>query len=257
MAPVSAQSHGTAADRAMPTPSPFLILACGRSDMRILVVEDERDLAGQIVGEIRRNGFVVDCAETIAGAAEALELHSYSLALLDRRLPDGDATQAIPAMRRTQPGIRVIMLSALDAVEERVEGLDAGADDYLTKPCPLVELMARIRASLRRPGGELLPPVQVGALIFDLNARRASVLGAPIAFHPRELALLEALAHRVGQFVRRQALMEEIYGYDDNVQPHALTMVISRLRQRLIELDCGAEIMSERGVGCMLRQKSS
>ena len=257
MAPVSAQSHGTAADRAMPTPSPFLTLACGRGDMRILVVEDERDLAGQIVGEIRRNGFVVDCAETIAGAAEALELHSYSLALLDRRLPDGDATQAIPAMRRTQPGIRVIMLSALDAVEERVEGLDAGADDYLTKPCPLVELMARIRASLRRPGGESLPPVQVGALIFDLNARRASVLGAPIAFHPRELALLEALAHRVGQFVRRQALMEEIYGYDDNVQPHALTMVISRLRQRLIELDCGAEIMSERGVGCMLRQKSS
>jgi DNA-binding response OmpR family regulator len=225
--------------------------------MRILVVEDERDLAGQIVGEIRRNGFVVDCAETIAGAAEALELYSYSLALLDRRLPDGDATQAIPAMRRTQPGIRVIMLSALDAVEERVQGLDAGADDYLTKPCPLVELMARIRASLRRPGGELLPPVQVGALSFDLNARSASVEGAPVAFHARELALLDALSRKVGQFVRRQALMGEIYGYDDNVQPHALTMVISRVRQRLIELDCGAEIVSERGVGCMLRRKAS
>ncbi len=225
--------------------------------MRILVVEDERELAGQIVGEIRRNGFVVDCAETIAGASEALELYPYSLALLDRRLPDGDATQAIPAMRRVQPGIRVIMLSALDAVEERVQGLDAGADDYLTKPCPLVELMARIRASLRRPGGELLPPVQVGALIFDLNARSACVHGAPVAFHARELALLDALSRKVGQFVRRQALMEEIYGYDDNVQPHALTMVISRVRQRLIELDSGAEIVSERGVGCMLREKVS
>src|SRR5208283_1134428 len=123
-------------------------------ELRILVVEDERELAGQIVGEIRRSGFVVDCAETIAGASGALEVHPYSLALLDRRLPDGDAAQAIPAMRRAQPGIRVIMLSALDAVEERVQGLDAGADDYLTKPCPLVELMARIRASLRRPGGE-------------------------------------------------------------------------------------------------------
>jgi len=225
--------------------------------MRILVVEDERELARQIVGEIRRNGFIADCVETIAGASEALELHPYSLALLDRRLPDGDAMQAIPAMRRAYPGIRVIMLSALDAVEERVQGLDAGADDYLTKPCPLVELMARIRASLRRPGGELLPHVQFGALTFDLHARRASVQGAPIAFHPRELALLDALARRVGQFVRRQALMEEIYGYDDDVQPHALTMVISRVRQRLIELDCGAEIVSERGVGCMLREKAS
>ena len=223
--------------------------------MRILVVEDERELAGQIVGEIRRNGCTVDCAETIAGASEALELYPYSLALLDRRLPDGDATQAIPAMRRAQPGIRVIMLSALDAVEERVQGLDAGADDYLTKPCPLVELMARIRASLRRPGGEILPPVQVGALSFDLNARSAAVHGVTVAFHARELALLDVLARRLGQFVRRQALMAEIYGYDDDVQPHALTMVISRVRQRLIELDCGAEIVSERGVGCMLREK--
>jgi len=225
--------------------------------MRILVVEDERELAGQLVGEIRRNGFVVDCAETIAGANEALELYPYSLALLDRRLPDGDSAQAIPAMRRAQPGIRVIMLSALDAVEERVQGLDAGADDYLTKPCPLLELMARIRASLRRPGGVLLPPVQVGALTFDLNARGVSVQGAPVAFHARELALLDALSRRIGQFVRRHALMQEIYSYDDNVQPHALTMVISRVRQRLIELDCGAEIVSERGVGCMLREKAS
>ena len=223
--------------------------------MRILLVEDERELAGEIAGEIRRNGFTVDCAETIAGASEALGLSSYSLALLDRRLPDGDATLVIPAMRRAQPGIRVIMLSALDAVEARVEGLDAGADDYLTKPCPLVELMARIRASLRRPGGQLLPHVQLGALTFDLNTRTAFAFGEPVAFHARELALLEALSRKLGQFVRRQTLMEEVYSYDDNVQPHALTMVISRVRQRLIELDCGADIVSERGVGCMLREK--
>ncbi|MFY9658025.1 MAG: response regulator transcription factor [Methylocystis sp.] len=224
--------------------------------MRILVVEDERELAGQIVGEIRRNGFTVDCVETIAGASKALEAYPYSLALLDRRLPDGDATQAIPTMRRAQPGIRIIMLSALDAVEARVEGLDAGADDYLTKPCPLVELMARIRASLRRPGGHLLPLVQIGKLTYDLNTRSACAHGAPVAFHARELAVLDALSRKVGQFVRRQKLMEEVYGYDDNVQPHALTMVISRLRQRLIELDCGAEIISERGVGCMLSEKA-
>ena len=79
--------------------------------------------------------------------------------------------------------------------------------------------------------------------------------GATVAFHARVLALLDVLARRLGQFVRRTALMEEIYGYDDNVQPHALTMVISRVRQRLIELDCGAEIVSERGVGCMLRER--
>jgi len=116
--------------------------------------------------------------------------------------------------------------------------------------------MARIRASLRRPGGQLLPLVQLGALSFDLNTRSAFAFGAPVVFHSRELALLDALSRKVGQFVRRQTLMEEVYSYDDSVQPHALTMVISRLRQRLIELDCGAEIVSERGVGCMLREKA-
>jgi two-component system, OmpR family, response regulator len=225
--------------------------------MRILVMEDQEEFARQIAGEVRRAGFVVDCASSIASGVEASRGNDYALALLDRRLPDGDGMDAIPELRQNQPGIRILILSALDDLDERVRGLDSGADDYLTKTCHLSELMARIRASLRRPGGESPPPVTVGELSFDLAARTVSLRGEPVAFHPRELALLAALAQRLGRFVRRQTLMDEIYGYDDDIQPHALTMLISRMRARLIELRAGAEICSERGVGCMLIAKTS
>jgi DNA-binding response OmpR family regulator len=216
------------------------------------LVEDELELARQIANEVRRAGFVVDCASSIASAIEAMEEYPYSLMLLDRRLPDGDAIQIVPKVRLKQPDLRVLVLSALDELDERIRGLDAGADDYLTKPCHLSELMARIRASLRRPGGTALPPVIIGGMSFDLQARTVLINGEPAAFHPRELALLDALIRRVGQFVRRNTLMSEIYGFDDEVQPHALTVLVARVRTRLNGLHAGVDIRSERGVGCML-----
>jgi len=224
--------------------------------MRILLAEDNEELARGIAGEIRRAGFVVDYADTLSHVRAALVENHYALALLDRRLPDGDSMSVVAEVRRKQPGIRILMLTALDSLNEKIEGLDAGADDYLTKPCHLSEIMARIRASLRRPGADAQPPVQIGALSFDLQARAVSIRGEQIAFHPRELALLDTLVRRLGQFVRRQTLMAEIYSYDDDVQPHALTMLISRVRTRLINLDAGVDIRSERGVGCMLIEGS-
>jgi two-component system, OmpR family, response regulator len=225
--------------------------------MRILLVEDQAELAGEVAVRIERSGFAVDHVETIEGARHVIEATPYSLLLIDRRLPDGDGLSLIPCIRRKQPGSRILMLTALDAVEDRIEGLDAGADDYLTKPINLNELMARIRAGLRRSGSDGLPPIEIGTLSFDLATRTAFVAGAPIALVRRELILLETLVKRAGCVVPREALLSGIYGVDEEVQEHALTALVSRLRTRLHELGAGVEIHSARGLGYMIKKARS
>ncbi|MBG0791998.1 response regulator transcription factor [Methylocystis sp. H62] len=220
--------------------------------MRILLLEDNKELAGRLARRIRSAGFIVDHMDTIESAALAVADCPYAVALLDRRLPDGDGLELIPRIREKQPGIRILMLTALDAVDDRIEGLDAGADDYLTKPFNLDEMMARIRASLRRPGGGRAPPVTLGRLSFDFNARVVTVSERPIVLLRRELKLLEALLRRAGRIVPREALVDAVYGLDDEVQPHALTTLASRLRARLQELDAGVELHAVRGVGYMI-----
>lgn len=220
--------------------------------MRILLVEDHAELANRIARRIRSAGFLVDHVDSIEKAVLALRSHAYSVTLLDRRLPDGDGLSLIPHIRAGQPGLRVLMLTALDAIDNRIEGLDAGADDYLTKPFNLDEMMARIRASLRRPGGDRTPPIEIGALSFDLDTRTVTVAGRPVVLLRREFALLEALARRAGRIVAREALASAVYGFDEEVQPHTLTTLASRLRARLLELDAGVEIHSARGLGYMI-----
>jgi two-component system OmpR family response regulator len=225
--------------------------------MRILLVEDNQRLAEQVAKRVRSAGFCVDHAATLETASAALADHAYPIIVLDRRLPDGDGLAMLPEIRRRNPASRVLLLTALDTIDDRVAGLDAGADDYLIKPCDLEELMARIRANLRRTVGDCPPPpVTVGALVFDLGARTASVAGRPALFHNRELALLESLVRRAGVIVRRETLMSEIWGFDDEVHPHALTILVGRLRARLEELETGAQIHSSRGVGYMIAEKA-
>lgn len=223
--------------------------------MSILLVEDHTDLAYQVARRIEQGGFAVHRRETVGGAIEALQNHLYSIALLDRRLPDGDGLLILAEIRRLQPACRVLMLTALDALDDRITGLDAGADDYLIKPFDLEELMARIRANVRRVGAEALPPVTVGMLVFDLNLRTVSVAGQTAIFHNREMALLESLVRRAGVIVRRETLMSEIWGWDDDIQPHALTLLVGRLRTRLEQLGAGVEIHAARGVGYMIAEK--
>jgi len=220
--------------------------------MRILLVEDNGELAGRVARRIRREGFAVDQFDSIEGATSSLSDFSYPVALLDRRLPDGDGLALISRIREKQPGCRILMLTALDAVDDRIQGLDAGADDYLTKPFNLDEMMARIRASLRRPGGEKTPPIQIGALSFDFDSRTALVAGRPVLFLRRELALLETLLRRAGRITARETLVANIYGMDEEVQEHTLTTLVSRLRSRLVELDAGIDIHSARGLGYVL-----
>lgn len=217
--------------------------------MRVLLIEDEPAMAELVASSVGRNGFAVDRATSLIEARAAIASGSYVLVLLDRRLGDEDGLSLLPNIRARQPGAAVIALTALDAVHDRVAGLDAGADDYLTKPFAAAELLARMRAALRRSGGGT-PPVLCGSLRFDMALREATVAGSPLILNRRELALLDALIRRVGRVVQRDTLIEEVYGPVDNIQSNALDAQVSRLRGRVAS--AGVAIHPVRGVGYML-----
>jgi two-component system OmpR family response regulator len=220
--------------------------------MRILLVEDNAELANEIARRIKRAGFALDHVGTIDDAILALDDCPYSVTLLDRRLPDGDGMSLILRIREKQPASRVLVLTALDAIDDKIEGLNAGADDYLTKPFNLDEMMARIRACLRRTAVDRRPPVNIGALSFDFDARTAWVSNRPILLLRSELLLLEALVRRANCVVPREILLSGIYGFGAEIQEHALTALVSRLRVRLMELDAGVEIHAARGLGYII-----
>lgn len=220
--------------------------------MRILLVEDEAEMAGLVARRLTASGFLVDVVGRLDEAAAALSLARYQLALLDRRLPDGDGVSLLRRLRAAQPGLAVIMLSALDAVADRVEGLDAGADDYLAKPFDAAELMARVRAALRRPGAAEQPAIACGRLRFCPTHREVWVDDTPLPLRRRELAILESLMLRQGRVVTRDALAEAVFGFDDAVGPNALDAHVSRLRARLAQAGAAVAIHPVRGVGYML-----
>lgn len=220
--------------------------------MRVLLVEDEPDMSALVARNVGAAGFAVDRVASVADADAALAVARYALVLLDRRLPDGDGLTLMRHIRRAQPGVPVIVLSALDGVVERVRGLDEGADDYLSKPFDTDELLARIRAALRRPGAEDAPPILCGRLGFNPSTRMVTIDGAPLALKRRELAVLESLVRRVGRVVQRDTLIEEVYGFDDDIQSNTLDAHVSRLRARLAELGADVLIHPVRGVGYLL-----
>lgn len=221
---------------------------------RILLVEDDPALAREIIRALRREQWAIDHVFSLADAFEAVIRNNYRLVLLDRRLPDGDGL-AVLAVARSRPSPpAVIFLTARDEVADRIEGLDAGADDYLIKPFAVEEFLARIRAAWRRTSaGTVSELIDAGNLSFDLASRSAQVAGKPFVLRRRELALLEMLLRRVGQVVQRAYLEEELYGFDEDVSTNALETQISRLRRRLDEADAGLELRTIRGVGYLLR----
>jgi len=176
--------------------------------------------------------------------------------LLDRRLPDGDGISLLSSARAMRPGIRVVMITALDALGDKISGLEAGADDYLTKPFQGEELIARIRACMLRPGGSVLPPIVVGAVAFDLENNEVMVAGAPVLLNRREMMLLRSLMQRASRVAAREILIQEIYGLDEEVQANALDTVVSRLRRQLATLDAQIEIHTVKGRGYLMTEQA-
>ena len=225
--------------------------------MKILLVEDEPDMSRLLSSLLKDAGFVIDHATSIREAEEATRQIAYDLNLLDRRLPDGDGAELIPRIRALRPGARVMMLTALDSLTSKVAGLEAGADDYLTKPFQGEELVARVRACLRRPGSASLPLIRVGALSFDPETRCLAIGDKPLALRRRELNLLEALIRRANRVVTREALLNEVFSAEDEVQANAIDTLVSRLRQRLSSSDVNVTILTARGIGYMLTEDSA
>lgn len=225
--------------------------------MKILLVEDEPDMSRLLSSLLKGAGFVVDHATSIREAEEATRQFVYDLNLLDRRLPDGDGAELIPRIRALRPGARVMMLTALDSLTSKVAGLEAGADDYLTKPFQGEELVARVRACLRRPGSAVLPPIRIGALSFDPETRALTIDDKPLPLRRRELNLLEALIRRANRVVTREALLNEVFSSEDEVQANAIDTLVSRLRQRLSSPGANVTILTARGIGYMLTEDSA
>lgn len=220
--------------------------------MRILLVEDEPELSRMLTASLSRNGIVVDHAPTLAIAHEAVLGSVHDAVVLDRTLPDGDGLSLIASIRSMEARCPVIVLSALGALDQRVEGLDTGADDYLAKPFAMDELLARLRAITRRPATMAQRRVTAGRLVFDQEHRIAEIDGVTLDLPRRELLALEALVCRYGRVIARRALEEAVYGYDDDIASNTLDAHISRLRRKLAP--AGIEIHAMRGIGYLLRQ---
>lgn len=222
--------------------------------MRLLLVEDEPEMVAMLTAALRKQGFVVDAARSLGFAREAIRDTEHDVVVLDRKLPDGDGLDLVPHLRAGDKHTPVIVLSAMGATEDRVAGLDIGADDYLAKPFSLEELLARLRAILRRPTEIRLQPLALSNLSLDLESRQVSVDGTPLELPRRELLVLEALMRRAGRSVTRPVIEEAVFGYDDDIASNTLDAHISRLRRRLSEAGARVDIHAIRGIGYLIRQ---
>jgi two-component system OmpR family response regulator len=221
--------------------------------LRLLLVEDHAPLAEALSDGLRRAGFAVDHAADAAEARALAALGGYDLALLDLGLPDADGLTLLDEWRRWRE-TPVIVLTARGGLDDRLAGLDGGADDYVVKPVETAELVARCRAVLRRPGGRLGAVLSAGALQLDTTARETTLDGAVIALGRRETGVLEHLLRRKGRVAPRRALEDALYGVDDEVGPNALDAAVSRLRRALEAAGAPVEIRTVRGVGWMLAE---
>ena len=220
--------------------------------MRLLVIEDEPRIAEILKSGLEWAGFVVDTLRLCAEAREALAITGYDAAVLDLGLPDGDGLSLLAELRPKPNRIPILVLTARDAVGERVAGLDAGADDYLVKPFAMEELVARIKALLRRPGGALGIALQAGNIVFDTIGRDVRVGPTSLQLSRRECAILEYLMRRQGRVVPKAVFEEKLYGIDDQLESNAVPVHMHHLRRKLREAAATAEIHTVRGVGYLL-----
>lgn len=216
--------------------------------MRLLLVEDDAMIGEQLLDLLRAEGYAVDWVRDGELADAALQSQSYDLLLLDLGLPRRDGLSVLRALRARKQRLPVLIATARDALAQRIEGLDAGADDYVIKPFELDELLARIRAQLRRTQGMAEPVYEHMGVVLNPATHEASVHGQPVQLTAREWAVLEPLLARPGLLLSRQQLEEKLYSWKDEISSNAVEVYIHGLRKKL-----GAGLIQNvRGLGYLV-----
>ncbi|HEX8047968.1 response regulator [Rhizobium sp.] len=218
--------------------------------MRILLVEDNKALSEGLFAILRGAGYAVDVVGDGASANAAAAAETFDLVILDLNLPEMDGLDVLRAMRARQNKAAVLILTARGTQEEKVRGLDLGADDYMIKPFDISEFEARVRVLLRRQAGLRASLVTYGNVALDLNSRTFSANGAPIDIPARELGLLETLFMRAGRVVAKEAIIQSLAAFDDDLSANAIEQYVSRLRKRLAPH--GLTVRTARGIGYYL-----
>ena len=218
--------------------------------MRVLLVEDDQMLGGAVLQALQDAAYAVDWVKDGAVASAALVSHDYELVLLDLGLPLSDGIQVLRRMRSRGDRTPVLVITARDNVDDRIEGLDVGADDYLGKPFAVGELLARLRALVRRTAGSPTSMLTNGIVSLDLAVKQATTDGVAHSLSQREFALLQALMLRPGAVLSRAQLEQSIYGWGEEVESNAVDVIIHGLRRKL-----GANrIRNVRGLGWRVEQ---
>ena len=222
--------------------------------MRIVIVEDNQPLADGIAKAFQADGHGVDCLHDGHDAVAFLTDEMPDLIILDINLPGQSGLDILKSIRQKKVQTPVLLLTARDAVDDKIEGLDLGADDYLTKPFDLAELKARARALLRRSEKQIAETISIGALELDPAGRLLRLDGAEIDLPRREYALAEALMQNKGRVLSKSQILEHLYGTGAETEEAAVELYIHRLRKRIA--GSGAEIKTVRGLGYCLRDAS-
>nr|WP_211112613.1 response regulator transcription factor [Azospirillum sp. SYSU D00513] len=218
----------------------------------MLLVEDNERLADLIAAGLGEAGFAVDPARTVRDAEHALSVFAYDLLLLDLGLPDQDGMALLRSLRAARNGLPVLIITARGGLDDRLSGLNGGADDYLIKPFDMAELVARCRALLRRRQDVLTLSLEAGNVALDTATLQVTVAGRPCDLRRREVQLLELLMRRSDKVVPRATIEEALYSIDEEIAPNTIDVLVSRLRKRLIAEEADVQIHTVRGVGYMV-----
>ncbi len=218
--------------------------------MRLLLVEDDQPLASALRKAFVRENYAIDVADNGASADHLLSVQSYDLVILDLGLPKVDGQEVLQKLRARGDKVPVIILTARSSINHKITGLDLGADDYMTKPFELSELLARVRANLRRGVNQAEPTISHGRLRFDAVAKRVFVDDQELSLRAKELGVLEILLRSVGRVLSKQQLAEHLYSFDDHSSDNAIEIYVHRLRKQLPR--DSFRLRTVRGIGYLL-----